>query len=207
MTAWVGSIRGVPNSFLRIGDDPGPRVSNAFAASWNSDVPTCPVLLLRHLRLGVLDSLAISCFVNQPHCKGLKKRHYYVTSARSIWVEEYEIPMNVMEISDINLGGLQHVVYASYRNRDLGIEIQRISFFRCAGRRALIPEKSHSTHHSLSEDDLWLLHLNSMRFSLHLPLQNHILILLPWQYSGHAVQILYSNYHDLPTNGMTSSWM
>ena len=44
---------------------------------------------------------------------------------------------------------------------DLGIEIQRISFFRCAGRRALIPEKSHSTHHSLSEDDLWLLHLNS----------------------------------------------
>ena len=82
------------------------------------DVPTCPVFLLSHLRLGVLDSLAISCFVNQPHCKGFKIRHYYVTSSRSIWVEEYEIPMNVMEISDINLRGLQHVVYASYRNRD-----------------------------------------------------------------------------------------
>ena len=189
MTAWVGAIRCFPMIlmilFLRIGDDPGPRVSDAFAASWNSDVPTCPMLSLRHLRLGVLQY--VSCFVYQPHCKEFQTtllRHILTFNLR--W-----------RIQDSN-------------------EIQRI--FLAVLRGELVPYVFR--HITLREDDLRLLHLDSMRYSLHLSLQNHIIEHLgamchrchwffhPGIFWPCIMQFKSYNSHDLATSyGMMTLWM
>ncbi len=173
--------------FLRIGDDPGPRVSDAFAASWNSDVPTFPMLSLRHLRLGVLQY--VSCFVYQPHCK---------------------------EFQTTLLRLLRHILTFNLRWRiQDSNEIQQI--FLAVLRGELVPYVFR--HITLREDDLRLLHLDSMRYSLHLSLQiksyywtlgGHVssvsLILSSWHIL--AMQFKSYNSHDLATSyGMMTLWM